>query len=248
MAAQKFSFLPNTFLPNLLSVLNMSAGFVAILSAMNGALLAAAWLIILAAVFDWLDGAAARLTRSASRFGVELDSLSDLVSFGVAPSILLYTFYFRGLGPVGIFLAALPLLFGALRLARFNIEAGFKKEFFKGLPIPSAAMTLASYVIFFSDAGVPLVPLMWRQALVPLVIALAGLMISTFRYETFPAFSKASFEAAPLRFVFFYGGLVASAITLGKAIFPWALLYVLSGVFGRANRAALARLGSWAIR
>ena len=83
------------FVPSLFTILNMFSGFLAILNAMNGAFIQSAWFIIIAAIFDSLDGTMARLTKSATEFGVELDSLADVISFGVAPSVLVYKFYFQ---------------------------------------------------------------------------------------------------------------------------------------------------------
>ena len=124
--------------------MNMFCGFLSIITASNGNYTYAAWLIFVAALFDALDGMVARLTNSSSELGVELDSLSDIVSFGAAPSFLLYSTYFKQFDAVGIVLSSLILIVGGFRLARFNIQlVGFEKSFFLGLPIPSAALTIA---------------------------------------------------------------------------------------------------------
>jgi CDP-diacylglycerol--serine O-phosphatidyltransferase len=116
----------------------MFCGFLSILSASEGNINYAAWLIFIAAIFDALDGMVARLTNSSSELGVELDSLSDIVSFGAAPSFLLYKTYFYSMDVWGILISAAPLIAGGFRLARFNIQlVGFSKSFFLGLPIPS---------------------------------------------------------------------------------------------------------------
>src|SRR5436305_1351453 len=113
--------------------MNLFCGFFAIVKATEGSYQTAAWLIVLAGTFDALDGAMARITNSSSEFGVELDSLADVVSFGTAPAFILYSAYFHNLETIGVMLAALPALCGALRLARFNVQlVGFDKDYFRG--------------------------------------------------------------------------------------------------------------------
>ena len=115
----------------------------------------AAWVIILAAVFDSLDGIMARMTRSSSQFGVELDSLADVVSFGAAPSFLVYQVYLHTIEPWGIFIAALPVVLGAIRLARFNVQlVGFDKDYFNGLPIPMQAITVCAFILQFDRGNI----------------------------------------------------------------------------------------------
>ena len=126
--------------PSLFTTLNIFCGFLSILSVAQGHFQTAAWFIILAAIFDSLDGVMARITRSSSQFGVELDSLADVVSFGAAPSFMVYQAHLYTLGNWGIIIAALPVVFGAIRLARFNVQlVGFNKDYFNGLPIPMHA-------------------------------------------------------------------------------------------------------------
>lgn len=217
------------FVPSLFTVLNMFSGFLAILNAMNEAYIQSAWFIILAAIFDSLDGAMARLTKSASEFGVELDSLADVISFGVAPSILVYKFYFHEFGEIGIFLSSLLMIFGAMRLARFNVElVGFDKEFFKGLPIPSSASTVASYIILFYNSENGMTNLE-KYALIPMVIALSLLMVSSIKYDTIPKLSLKSIKQSPIKFLYFYLGLILAIITKGKIIFPWFVIFILFG-------------------
>ena len=102
-----------------------------------------------AAFLDAMDGKVARFTKSSSKFGVEYDSLADVISFGFAPSFLIFSVYLKDMKMVGILISFLPLLFGSIRLARFNTQLkGFSKDYFKGLPIPIAALTLTSFIIF----------------------------------------------------------------------------------------------------
>ena len=138
-----------SIIPGSLTAGNMFCGFLSIAYVFDGNYLTASWLIILAAVFDALDGMIARLTRSYSEFGIEFDSLADIISFGVAPSVLIFGAHFQYMGKLGIVISFLPLLFGAIRLARFNVnETSFEKGNFVGLPIPIQATALASYLIF----------------------------------------------------------------------------------------------------
>ena len=119
-------------IPNLFTAMNMFCGFLSIITASNGNYNYAAWLIIIAAVFDALDGLVARLTKSSSELGVELDSLSDIISFGCAPAFLLYATYFYQFDNIGVILSSLPLIAGGFRLARFNVQlVGLEKSFFR---------------------------------------------------------------------------------------------------------------------
>ena len=160
----------------------MFAGFYAIISAINGNFIHAAWAIIIANVFDGLDGWIARLTNTATKFGIELDSLSDLVAFGVAPSVMMYKWTLAPFGRVGWAAAFLFVACGALRLARFNIQTGTPgSKAFKGMPIPAAATILASIVIFYYELwkGIP-----EKNVFFPVItILLSLLMVSTLRYH-----------------------------------------------------------------
>src|ERR1035437_1211159 len=134
-------------IPNMFTAMNMFCGFLSIINVASGEYIYACWLIIIAAVFDLLDGAMARLTKSSSALGVQLDSLSDLVSFGVAPSFLIYKTHLFYYDSIGIILSSLLMIAGGFRLARFNVQlVGFSKTFFTGLPIPSAAITIAGFI------------------------------------------------------------------------------------------------------
>ncbi|MBZ0157731.1 MAG: CDP-diacylglycerol--serine O-phosphatidyltransferase [Alphaproteobacteria bacterium] len=169
-------------LPNTITLCGMFSGFFAIIAALNGNYLHAAWAIILANIFDGLDGWIARLTNTSTRFGIELDSLSDLVAFGVAPSLLLYKWALMPFGRLGWAAAFLFVACGALRLARFNIQTGAPgSKAFKGMPIPGAATVLASVVIFYYEfwTGVP-----GKNFFFPAItILLSLLMVSTLRYH-----------------------------------------------------------------
>src|SRR5438876_7292201 len=120
--------------PSLFTVLNIFCGFSSIVHTSSGDVVLAVWFVLLAGIFDVLDGVMARITKSSSDFGVEFDSLSDVVSFGVAPSFLVYTLYLRTHEGLGMLISAMPMVFAALRLARFNAQlVVYDKEYFKGL-------------------------------------------------------------------------------------------------------------------
>jgi CDP-diacylglycerol--serine O-phosphatidyltransferase len=170
-------------LPNLITTLNMFFGFFALIYAIRGEYSWSAYAIVGAAVFDLLDGRVARMTRSESKFGAEYDSLCDLVSFGVAPGILLYLWALQPFGRLGWLVSFLFTACGALRLARFNVQSTIiEKAYFQGLPIPMAAGIVASSVLAWTELG-------WdpQQSvlLLAMTVLLAFVMVSTFRYRSF---------------------------------------------------------------
>lgn len=170
-------------LPNLLTLTGMLFGFLSVINSLNGDFTNAAWYILVAGVFDMMDGWVARLTKTTSRFGLELDSLSDLVSFGVAPALMMYIWALKPFGRLGWVGAFLFAACGALRLARFNVQmTGSEKKYFTGLPIPGGAGLLATYVIFHHEVigSYPGESYM----LLALVYVTALLMISTMRFHS----------------------------------------------------------------
>lgn len=218
-------------IPSFFTILNMFSGFMSILSSADHDYVSAAWLIVLAAIFDSLDGVMARLTRSSSEFGVELDSLSDLVSFGVAPSFMIYEISLHSLGPMGTLASAMLMVFGGLRLARFNVQlVGFDKSYFKGLPIPSSAITISSFVLLFYDRSLGWLSPDAAPFLPPLAVALSLLMVSTVRYDTLPKFSRRAIRSHPLKFSVFLIGVIITVVTAGKALFWLFLLYIVGGL------------------
>lgn len=192
----RFRITPSV-IPNLFTAMNMFSGFLSIVSASQGKFIYASWLIIIAAIFDALDGVMARLTRSSSELGVELDSLSDVVSFGAAPSFLIYKSYLYQYDALGIIISSLLMLAGGFRLARFNVQLiGFDKTFFKGLPIPMSAITIASFCLAFykTPEGYP-EP--YTGIIVPMIILLSYLMISRIKYDTIPKFKPSELKEKP---------------------------------------------------
>lgn len=168
-------------LPNLITAGGIFAGFFVIISSSDGHYETAAWFILLAAIFDGLDGKVARLTGTASKFGVELDSLADVISFGVAPGVLLYGWALRPFGKLGWLAAFLYVICGALRLARFNVQVStVESRRFVGLPIPAAACIVATCVLlFYKLGGTGTVKMV---SMVVLVFLLAFLMVSNIKY------------------------------------------------------------------
>ena len=169
-------------IPSLFTAANLMCGFFSIISTFHGEYVNAALLILLANVFDGVDGYVARLTRTTSQFGVEFDSLADVVAFGVAPAILVYFWALVPWGTWGWLAASTYVVCGALRLSRFNVQAqGVAKNHFVGLPIPAAAQMITSSVILYNymdGAGAPS-----RHLIFLLVIyGLAALMVSNIPY------------------------------------------------------------------
>ncbi|MEM1126308.1 MAG: CDP-diacylglycerol--serine O-phosphatidyltransferase [Bacteroidota bacterium] len=175
-------------MPSFFTLMNLFSGFLAIIQVAEADFVAACWFIVMAGFFDVLDGMVARMANADSAFGVQLDSLSDVVSFGVAPSFLVYKFALAEAGILGLVVSALPALCGAIRLARFNIHFdGEKKPYFEGLPIPVQAIGIVALILTVEDAASfsRFTPgtLSW---LIPIVATLAVLMVSRVRFDAAP--------------------------------------------------------------
>jgi len=171
-------------LPNLVTTGGLFAGFYGIVATMKGDYALAAWFILISAVFDALDGKVARLTGTSSRFGVEYDSLVDLVSFGVAPGLLMYSWALQSFGKFGWLAAFLYVVCGALRLARFNVQVNtVESRRFVGLPIPAAAGMVASCVLLFYHLGGT--GTIKKISVLLLIYVLAYLMVSNHTYNSF---------------------------------------------------------------
>jgi CDP-diacylglycerol--serine O-phosphatidyltransferase len=217
-------------LPNLMTTGNLFCGFFAIISSIKGEFLSAAYAIVAASVFDLLDGRLARLTRSTSKFGAEYDSLCDLCSFGMAPAVLLYQWALYPYGRFGWLACFLFVTCGALRLARFNVQANIvEKSYFQGLPIPMAAGIVASSVLAFSDLQLDPVA---NLGLLLMTFLLAFVMVSTFRYRSFKDLDLK--ERHPFRYlVIGVALLVVVALKPEVNLFIMFLTYaVLGAVFG----------------
>ena len=168
-------------LPNLFTIGALFAGFYAIVQAMNGRWEHAAVAIFIAMVLDGLDGRVARMTGTQSAFGAELDSLADMVSFGVAPALIMYVFALKGLGKFGWIAAFVYCSAAALRLARFNTQIEVAdKRFFQGLPSPAAAALVAGFVWVMIEYGISGSDVSWLSAA---VILFAGIsMVTNFKF------------------------------------------------------------------
>jgi len=216
-------------IPNLFTAMNMFCGFLSIISASEGNYNYAAWLIFIAALFDALDGMVARLTNSSSELGVELDSLSDIVSFGAAPSFLLYKTFFYSMDTWGILISAAPLIAGGFRLARFNIQlVGFSKSFFLGLPIPSAALTIVSFILAFYENGFAK-PI--SDFITPLILVLSYLMVSNIRYEVIPKISFKTIKEKPFHFIFLLISIILVIFLYTKGLFLVFVFMIVIGIF-----------------
>jgi len=216
-----------SIIPGSLTAGNMFCGFLSIAYVFDGNYLTASWLIILAAVFDALDGMIARLTRSYSEFGIEFDSLADIISFGVAPSVLIFGAHFQYMGKLGLVISFLPLLFGAIRLARFNVnQNSFEKGNFVGLPIPIQATALASYLIFTHNIWSAI---RFPMFFAPYVIFLAFLMMSTIEYEAMPKFTFRKDTRNTKKLFLFVVAAVFVILFPKETIFPFSLTFILVG-------------------
>ena len=171
-------------LPNLFTTASLFAGFYAIVQAMNGRFDQAAIAIFVAMVLDSLDGRVARLTKTQSAFGAEYDSLSDMVSFGAAPALIVYEWSLRGMGKLGWIAAFVYVAGAALRLARFNtmLEVA-DKRYFQGLPSPAAAALVAGFVWIADDNAIDPESIRWVAWAVTVFAGLT--MVSNLKYYSF---------------------------------------------------------------
>jgi len=176
-------------LPSLFTTGNVFCGFYSFIAALNDKYFIAAWAIVFAIIFDILDGRIARMTKTTSAFGMQYDSLADVISFGMAPAFLCYAWVLKPFGRVGWMAAFLYLLCAALRLARFNTtKPDIQGQYFIGLATPAAAAVIASIIIAFEDLfGSRVHP----GFMVAVVYILAFLMVSNIKY---PAFKKFEFR------------------------------------------------------
>jgi CDP-diacylglycerol--serine O-phosphatidyltransferase len=221
-------------LPSLLTTGSLFCGFYAIIATFNGKYLYAAVAIAIAVLFDGVDGKVARLTRTTSRFGVEYDSLSDLVAFGVAPAILVFSWSLQPYGRLGWLAVFLYVACGALRLARFNVQLDtVESRYFRGLPIPAAAGLIVATFLFFKRLGIgaggP-----QNLFLLLMTLLLAFLMVSNIKYPSLK-------NLEPLKRKPF-NTLVAMILTIVLVVaqpeimlFIFACLYLVTGP-GRAVR------------
>ena len=220
-------------LPNLFTTGNLLCGFSSIIAALNGQYVQAALAILIAVGLDCLDGKVARMTNSTSAFGLEYDSLADLLSFGMAPGLLLYAWLLQPFGRFGWLAAFLFVICGALRLARFNVQATSVQQYiFVGLPIPAAAGVIASAVLLIERLAHDMQgPDIDRPLFIVLAVyALALLMVSNFKYRSF----KQLRLRRPLPLPLLGGAILALPLVIlmpEASLFLVFLGYALSGPF-----------------
>jgi CDP-diacylglycerol--serine O-phosphatidyltransferase len=211
-------------LPNLFTTLNLFFGFFSILCSIRSQWNNAALAILLATLFDGLDGRVARMTKTQSAFGEQYDSMSDLLSFGVAPSILMYLYALQPYGRIAWMAAFMYLACAALRLARFNVlKQSTEKRYFQGLPSPVAACTVSSCVLFLEDGVVGNVR---GGAILAVMFALGIAMISTVRYRSFKDLNFSSQRAFGVLIVII-GLIVVLSTFPEKMLFPIFFTYLL---------------------
>lgn len=221
-------------LPNLITLSSMFAGFYSIVASFNSDYERAAWAILVASIFDVLDGWVARMTHTATRFGIEIDSLSDAISFGVAPGVLVYSWSLQSFGKIGWLAAFFLVACAALRLARFNVQMGSEeKKHFTGLPSPAAALMIATTVLAYQEVidilnGLQFTRLADMISLDYWVLALtfivAGLMVSNITYH--------GIKEANLKERRPFGLLVGIVALLGVVAYhPSLVLFLISLVY-----------------
>lgn len=215
-------------LPNGLTLCGMFFGFFSIMSSIKGNYVHAAWSIMIADVFDGLDGWVARLTHSNSRFGIELDSLSDLIAFGVAPAVLVYMWSVAPFGRIGLAITFLFVACGALRLARYNVQMGStESKAFTGMPIPGAASVIASMVIFYHEFWHT--PPVKNVLILCFTMVLAILMVSTLKFH---GLKEIDFGKRKPFWILVAGVLVFGVIVIHPAValFVFAIIYLAEGL------------------
>lgn len=225
--------IPRKVIPSFFTLMNLFCGFLAIISIAEGRLFFGAWLIVFAGLFDALDGFMARLSNATSQFGIELDSISDVVSFGVAPGFLLYSFGLGEMPFVGIILSALTPLCGAVRLARYNVDVQETRgDYFKGLPIPGQAIMIAAFYLTFYNQLELFQGFEYglNTVLVPLIVLLSFLMVSTIPFDKIPGFDRESIKKhkGKLFLFIFYGILILLFQEVGLMIVFSA--FILKGI------------------
>lgn len=231
---------------SVLTTFALYCGIASIFESISGDFEWAAYYILAAIVLDTLDGTVARLTKSVSDFGKELDSLSDIVGFGVAPAVLLHIGYMQDMAePNGTLVAIIYVIFGALRLARYNVFQAERQDYFVGLPIPGAAGTLASFSLFCQYFE--LQPPTW--ILICLSGALGLLMVTTIRYprralQVFKLQPRKAFQFLVLCVIGIAAFHYANEYSPSIVLFPLSLCYVGYGLMNEATNVFRRRQGT----
>ena len=222
--------------PNLVTTGNMLCGFYSVIESIRGNFVLAAWIIILGQIFDLLDGRIARFAKATSSFGVEYDSLSDVITFGMAPAFLIYLSSMKDFGRLGWIISFLFVACGAIRLARFNVSADEEvpDNYFQGLPTPAGAACVATFTIFKNDIGIPTFDgLTYVMGAIAIVIPI--LMVSSIPFPSFKKLNWAS-RATYGYFVVAVVSLVTVILRPEVALFGIVMLYILSGLVWNVYR------------
>ncbi len=216
------------FIPSIFTVFNLFFGFLAIVNIYSEKYISVFYLVLVAGLFDFMDGKMARWLNQETKFGIELDSLSDIISFCTVPALLVNHLFMHDLGFVGILISFLPLLFGAFRLARYNVLTNQKKvNYFTGLPVPAMALSIISIIWFHikldGTAGNP-------KIILPFVMLLAFLMVSNIRFTKPPGiyFGKEWKKTGMSIFL-----LLSLALTFwlgGFYLFPFMIFYIVTSL------------------
>ncbi|MGB4343912.1 MAG: CDP-diacylglycerol--serine O-phosphatidyltransferase [Moraxellaceae bacterium] len=215
-------------LPNLITTAALFSGFYAIIAAMNGRFEAAAIAIFVAALFDGMDGRVARMTNTQSPFGAEYDSLSDMVSFGIAPALVVFTWSLQSLGKIGWICAFIYAVAAAFRLARFNVQLEVAdKRYFTGLASPLAAAIIASMVWAGFDNRIAGREQELAIAIAVITVLSAFLMVSNFRYYSFKELDRSRVPFAVMLPVVLVFGIVNYDLPIG--LLTVSLVYAVSG-------------------
>ncbi|MDY7229243.1 CDP-diacylglycerol--serine O-phosphatidyltransferase [Hyalangium rubrum] len=243
-------------LPNLFTVTSIFCGFYAITLCAGEAtpvhIYQAAVAILFAMFFDGFDGRVARLTKTQSDFGVQLDSLADVVSFGAAPALLVYKWALEPLGFLGLFLSFCFAACGALRLARFNVLAmrnphGGGGNFFVGMPIPLAAGVVMSMVIAHHVVSGESPSVAMRGPIAAVVVLLSLLMVSTVRYRTFKDLRLSKKSALIFMIVVLSGLVIGTQFHPAYVLVAYSVAYLAMGLIESAfrvgNRLATRKVG-----
>ncbi len=226
------------YIPNTITILNMFMGFLSVLFSLQGQYELAAWFIFMGAFSDGLDGKVARAMGTTSDFGIQFDSLADLITFCMAPSVLVYRVWAEPLGTgIGGFFAFMPLMMGAIRLARFNLEAkDNQRHRFLGVPSPLMAITVSGLYLWFHRSAelgwtwVSRTPDGDSRVVLPLVMILSALMLSKVPFPKAPALTLRGGPRNTWMLLMFFTGLVALLWTRGLILFPLAFISILAGL------------------
>jgi len=228
------------FIPNSLTIFNMFLGFMSVLSSVNGNYFWAAWFIIIGGIFDGFDGKVARALDSTSDFGIQFDSLADIITFCLAPSVFVFKVWAEPLGQLlGGFYAFMPLMLGSIRLAKFNLEAdGDQKHQFFGIPTPLMALTVVGTWLFLSQINqYPI--LQWyprnpngdARIVLPFVMIISSLMLSKIPFAKSPKMSLHGTSREKWNLLLFVLTFALVIISKGFIIFPMALFMILVSLY-----------------